>query len=42
MNDTRHPLVRDNILHNALLHNITDILLVDVGRIRVGGSCWED
>lgn len=39
---TRHPLVRDNMPHNELLHNIINILLVDLERRRVGGSGEED
>ena len=32
LNETWHQLVRDNMLHNVLLHSIINILLVDSER----------
>ncbi len=38
LKDTRHPLVGDNMLHNVLLQNIINILLVDLENVR--GRIW--
>lgn len=33
LNDTRHPLVRNNTLRSVLLHNIIDVLWVRLERM---------
>lgn len=42
LNDTRHPRLWDNMLHNEPPRNISGILLVDCERKRAGGSGEED
>ncbi|KAG8008291.1 Gamma-aminobutyric acid receptor subunit alpha-3, partial [Nibea albiflora] len=37
LNDTRHPLVRNNMLRSVPLHNIIDVLLVRLERMAVVG-----